>query len=225
MGLMIRLLAITALSVVALCSCSSDRGDPLAAGSDELTYGGSLSSGTNLANAAVTDENKYALCENVFWQLYFSYLIALKQAGTAAEFSTVRIVGDNRGYAIVEAQPITIIQPGGQHIRFNATVTYHDYSVNGKLFMGGMVSFNGLWADLDGSLLPFQLHLNGGVNFAGDYSGAIEFGLFSLAIDQEGSMIPVGIPVTGIPLEGSVKILSSGNEFFVNPYPFMPGSS
>ena len=135
-----------------------------------------------------------------------------------SSLSRKKILGDFNGYTVVEAQPISILT-GAQRVMFNTTVTYYDYSTDGKLFMGGKVTFNGTWAEVNNITLPVDLRIDGGIAYAGDFSGTVEFINFNLGIDLEGALIPAGTPGTGFPAEGSVIIVSSDNQLTVNPYP------
>lgn len=214
----VRKLAVAVVISVALCGCSENRGDPIAANVNEVSFGGSLVSGGNLANAAVTDQNKFTLSQDVFWQLYLSYVAALKQAGQAPETGTVRILGNFNGNAVVESQPIAI-QPGNQTVIYDATITYNDYSQDGKLYLGGQVSFHGTWAEVANATLPVELRLDGGVAYAGGFEGTIEFIDFKLGIDSVGNLIPPGTAGSGFAAEGRVLIVSSDQQLIVIPYP------
>jgi hypothetical protein len=214
-----------------MCACGSDRGDPVAAGSDELEYGGSLYSGGELANARVSAQTQYVFCNQIFPQVYRAYYAALPAAGTAPEnIDIVRIIGARKGSASVDASALRVILEGYSFVQFDATVTFNDFSDDGRLYIGGEIAFNGIWRDLAAQRLPDDINMRGGVNFAGDYRGSVMFtGLtasgFKLLTDTLGILIPAGNMATGYETDGFLVVNNGESTLTIHPYPVPTGNT
>ncbi|HUU28458.1 MAG TPA: hypothetical protein VM123_11660 [archaeon] len=219
MKLWILILAVAAAAIWA--ACSTNRSDPLSADLGTNDYGGSLNTGKDRPNLAVTEQNKLELCQEVFEQLYSSFL---KGCGITANApfpgEAVRITGNYNGYAVVNTQPDTL-EVSQTIVSSTFEITYFNFSESGKLFFGGKIGFSGSWGKGGDSRVPDDILLGLGLVFAGYFSGSIEFENFSLPIDSTGKLIKVDASAFDLishPAQGSVTIRSGSETFKFNPY-------
>jgi hypothetical protein len=208
---------------VCVISCGGGGSDPVAVQQETTGLGGTLSSGGNLANVPVTTLNQYAFCENIIRQIHQAYSSAFMVVGHSDQFETVRITGNIKGHALAKTLPIQVIQPTGRDVFFMDTTTFNDYSNDGQLYMGGSLEFIGIWREIDGVRLPVELGVSGELRFAGIYKGRASFST-NILFNDDGSLYPVGVPSTGIPNGGIVRIRDGDKIVLdINPYPFLAG--
>jgi hypothetical protein len=209
------------LFICAACSlagCSSNRGDPLAPG-------GAMSPGAGRANLAVNEDNKYLACQQIFEQVFDSYIRAEYVVGFLSKpGSSARIIGTDNGNATVRA--INRDSTGSGWLVFpNLAISYIHFSETGKLYLNGTVNVNGAWKELSGEYVPKEMVLDGTVLFSGDFSGSITFSGFGLGVDDNGRLVdlPTRVangPTYSIPMIGLVTIISKQNTIEFIPYLF-----
>ncbi|MFH1070958.1 MAG: hypothetical protein V1794_15170 [Candidatus Glassbacteria bacterium] len=218
----LRIFALLVAAAAVWTTCSKDRGDPLSVAGGTGDFGGSLASGKNGPNLAVTEQNKLEFCWAIFHELYPSFLKAVN--GTAIvpiSGDQVRILGTYTGYAIASLPPKT----SGTSATVNGLeLTYFDYSESGTIFLGGKAVYSGEFIKNDLSLVPNRFVLDtGGLVFAGKYSASVKFDDFRIFFDSWGVMInfitELDSVICFLPLQGDMFIESGDNSLlFFNPY-------
>jgi len=215
------LLALAVAFSVFSASCGSGRGDPTTTPGGTGDLGGSLASGKNGANLAVTDPNSLAFSLELFKDLYPSFLKAMSGTSIVPEAGgQVRILGGFTGYGIASLPPDTL----GTSATINGLeITYYDYSEAGRIFMGGKVTFSGTFSKVGTRWVPTRVILNsGGLAFAGSYSGTVTFDSLRVFFDSQGALIdfiqePDSV-ICPLPIQGNMFVNSGGGTLRFNPY-------
>lgn len=203
-----------------LVGCSENRSDPLSAGQGTLDYGGALSMGQNRPNIPVTEDNKYEFCRDIFEEIFPSFEKSwMEHATSPVSENTVRILGDYYGYAISGSPTDTTVSFEDVS---GLKITYYDYSEFGVMYLGGKIGFTGTWEKQAHRTVPKNIILTGKVDFAGDYSGSIEFINFQFFFDSEGELLDVVSEADSVLARlshrGNVKIVSGDKTILFNPF-------
>ncbi|MFH1070957.1 MAG: hypothetical protein V1794_15165 [Candidatus Glassbacteria bacterium] len=219
----IRFFLLLFISLTVWTGCSNDRGDPLAAGDKSGSFGGSLVSGADGPNLAVTEQNRLGLCQEVFSQLYSVYLKAVPAVLTAPDIAGgVRVLGNYKGYTVVrDLTDVPDTLRNNRTLYFVLAVTFFDYSESGGLFLGGSAGYSTSTEKIGAEWEQRDILLSDGLAFAGNFSGSIEFENFLLPVDPAGGLIGVGASAGELSshlLTGEVIITSGGQTFRFNPY-------
>lgn len=203
----------TLLVIVAagLSTCSANRVDPVAIGNKAGGFGGWLTSGADGPNQIVQNSNRLILSNGIFAQIYSAYEKSISALSPPPTWTnTVRFLGGHKGHAVVQ-----IIDDTPDSLKNNTTfyyhlsITFYDYSDSRKFFIGGQISLltlkklnnNNKWVQED-------ILLEGGLVFAGDYSGSIEFESFLMLVNSASSHL----------ISGNVVIRSGEEILSFNPY-------
>ncbi len=171
-----------------LVGCGSGRSDPTSGNENLTSYGGLLTLGSGRANTPVSTANQWPVAQILNSELYGLCKRAL--AGIASSPQTVedtliitRISGRYSGYAeILGNRKLRTSNP--EYVDYSFSMTLYDFSDSGFVFMGGVPMASGYIQNQGGILTKYYVYMKGGLAFAGNYAGAVEYNTMRLAIDS-----------------------------------------
>jgi hypothetical protein len=212
------LLCILAGALISACGGKNDDTvSPGAAGD----AGGSLTMGSERANTVITEQNKKSACEDVFKVIYTVYNKSFLTMISADDYlSSMRIEGSNYGYAVTEGfSELSGNTIDGVDLKFD--LTFYDYSDNGKLYLGGKLTFESHMDYKDESWVSRYVHVDLKAAFAGDYKGMMQFENMLFPVNENGQLFSVFAADSVLsvqPYDGKVIITSGSNTISFNPF-------
>jgi len=141
-------------------------------GRSDWPAGGSLSLGADGPNTEVIQENILTVSIELLGSACYVPRLVTGALGSTALDSTVRVDGrPGSGYVDVSGS----ISGEPYDYAFQFTATFHDYSLDGELFMGGTLNYKGNAGFTPGATDSHyeELTINGSLDFSGKYSGSI----------------------------------------------------
>lgn len=209
------------ISVLAL-SCGGDRGDPVSTSQNATEYGGSLTLGAERTNTPVSEGTKLPICQILNSELYGLFLRTLTGIATTPQtvdsLPVTRISGRYSGY--VQARGYMDLRDDNKTSDFDIQLTFYDFSDSGFVFMGGELNFKGHVAD-GASYRIYRLVISDGLEFAGNYKGAVEYNTMRLPINVCETLTRVDarfMELKDFPNEGSQTLIYGDTRLRFNPY-------
>ncbi len=217
------LLVLSAVLTLALmAACGGDRGDPVSTGQNATGYGGSLTLGASRANTPVSEATSLPICQILNSELYGLFLRTLNGIAntqqTVDSIPVTRISGRYSGY--VQARGYMDLRDDNKTSDFDMRLTFYDFSDSGFVFMGGELNFKGYVAD-GASYKIFRLVISDGLEFAGNYKGAVEYNTMRLPINVCETLTRVDarfMELKDFPNEGSQTLIHGDTRIRFNPY-------
>ncbi|MCE5272136.1 hypothetical protein LLH00_12740 [bacterium] len=217
--------ALLCLFLAAPLACSGGRGDPLASDRNATAYGGRLTLGQDRVNTPVSSSNKLRICQLLNGEIYGAYQSALKGLADTPQkedsLGIVRVSGRYSGY--MQVQGATTYQPDTTGQNFWVRMTFFDYSDSAAVFMGGQVDCSGYMDVIGLHRYSVKVVLNGGLAFAGGYSGEALYETQRLPIDPCNQIISPDAPAKVLHCypeleQGSMTLISGDTRFNFKPY-------
>lgn len=208
------------LTVALMTACGGKNDDTVSPG-EAGDAGGSLTMGSGMANTVITEQNKKSACEDIFKVIYAVYNKAFLTMISAEDYlSSQRIEGYNYGYATTEGfSELSGNTIDGVDLKFD--LTFYNYSDNGKLYLGGKLTFDSHMDYKDNNWISRDVHVDLKTAFAGDYKGMMEFKNMLFPVNSSGQLFSLSTADSILaiqPFDGKVKITSGANNIEFNPF-------
>ena len=211
------------ISLAYLTSCSNNRVDPVATENVAGDFGGWLASGGDGPNEIVEYGERLIFFQNIFTRFYGSFKKSLFPLAMAPSFiNSVRVLGNSKGNFTVEySDVIPDSLKNSSTNYYNLNMTFYDYSDDGRNYLGGKLSCSTSIKISTGGSEQADMLLDGGLVFAGDYTGSIEFDNFNALLHSDGKLVglsPDSVDLSKHIVSGNIIIRSGDETFTFNPY-------